>query len=328
MSLSELCANIITTRGDKSEYHEKDIMEFLTAPWGLGLGTTPGIPPLYPAQRFVIKFFYGLELDRGPVKDIIIKDKFNEEVLLRFNEWDYMMHLYNEGRLNRVFDGTAYPNMILAIGRRAGKTVMTSCILAYEMYRLLNKYSPQEYYGIMPEDVIYMTSVSTSRETATELFNKVTGNLERCEFFRKFRTEPTKQWMHFRSQRDLDKYGKEGRQSIALRVAACNAKGLRGPGNIVVGLDEMAHFFADDRNGSGSKIDEGEESTNDRSDAAIFKAVTPSVAKFKRKDGYPDGKVIGISSPAGKTGKFYDLFETAMSEKSDDYFVMRAPRGR
>jgi len=319
MSLSELCANIITKKDSNKDYLDKDAMEFITAPWGLAMGFNADVPPLYPAQRFIIKCYYGLELDEGSNRDIIINDQFNECEIYRFNEQEYMMYLFNEGRINRLYEpGKSYPNMVLVCGRRSGKSTITSCIIAYEVYKLLNKYCPQEYYGIMPEDPIKVTCISTSRDTASELFVKIVGHIERAEFFRKFRRKPTQQYVHLHTQRDLDKFGPNGMASINIRVAPCSAKGLRGPGNIAVALDEMAFFFADEKN-------TGAVSTKDRDDGAIYKAATPSVAKFKKPDGTPDGKIICLSSPGPKSGKFYKEYERSFEEDNEDLFMMQAP---
>jgi hypothetical protein len=319
MSLSELCSNLITARGDNKEYLDKDAIEFIMAPWGLAMGCNKDVPALYPVQRFIIRSYYGLILDDSPNRDIIIKDQFNERELYRFNEQEYMTYLFNEGRINRLYEpGNMVPNMVLVCGRRGGKSTVTSCIIAYEVYKLLNKYCPQEYYGIMPEDPIKVTCISTSRETANELFTKIVGHIERSEFFRKYRRKPTQQYVFLSTQRDLDKYGAKGLASINIRVAPCSAKGLRGPGNIVVALDEMAFFFADDKNA-------GVTSNKDRDDGAIYKAATPSVAKFKKPDGSPDGKIICLSSPGPKSGKFFKEYERSFDADNEDLLMMQAP---
>jgi hypothetical protein len=228
-----------------------------------------------------------------------------------------MQFLYNEGRINRLYEGNAQQNMVLVCGRRSGKTTITSTIIAYEAYKLLNKYCPQEYYGIMPEQDIRITCVSTSKDTASELFNMVTGHIERSEFFRKYRTKATAQWLRLRTQRDIDKYGGKGRTSLSIRVAPCSAKGLRGSNNMIIALDEMAFFFADEKNKDGN-------SNKDKNDKAIYTAVTPSVAKFKKSDGSPDGKIICISSPGSKSGKFFEEYERSF-EEDNDLFMMQAP---
>ena len=228
-----------------------------------------------------------------------------------------------EHREDQVYDLTVPEGeSFVANGMTNHNTTVVACIIAYETYRLLNKYCPQEYYGIMPEDDIRITCVSTGKDTAAELFNKVTGHLERCEFFRKYRGKPTKQRMLLRSQRDLDKYGESGRATISVNVAPCSAKGLRGHNNIIVTLDEMAFFFAEERK---SDSDTSGSSGSDRNDKSIYNAVTPSVAKFKRPDGSPDGKIICISSPYGKMGKFYEEYERSWSDKSNDLLMIQAP---
>lgn len=319
MSIAELCTTFIKSEKDSSKILDKNIIEFCTAEWGLGLGTVKDVPPLYPAQRFIIKFYYGLDLDNSSKRDIIIKDRFNEIELYRFNEVEYANYLYNEGRINKKYPTNLYTDLILVCGRRSGKSSVTACIIAYETYRLLNKYCPQEYYGIMPEDDIRITCVSTGKDTAAELFNKVTGHLERSEFFRKFRDRPTKQRMKLRSQRDIDKFGEKGRSTISIDVAPCSAKGLRGRNNLIVALDEMAFFFYDEI--KNSKKAKG----SDKNDKAIYDAVTPSVAKFKKPDGSPDGKIICISSPFGRNGKFYEEYERSFKEETTNTLMVQAP---
>lgn len=215
-----------------------------------------------------------------------------------------------------VPDGASF----VANGMTNHNTTITSCIKTYELYKLLNKYSPQEYYGIMPEDTIKLTCISTSKDTASELFTKIVGHVERSEFFRKYRAKPTQQYMNFRTQRDLDKYGQKGLASVSLRVAPCSAKGLRGPGNISIGLDEFAFFFADEagRGGSGG-------GARNAGGEAIYEAASPSVAKFKKPDGSPDGKIVCLSSPGPKSGKFYTEYERSFEDENEDIFMLQAP---
>jgi intein/homing endonuclease len=231
--------------------------------------------------------------------------------------WDKVIS--KESDKSRVYDlNVPDGESFVANGMTNHNSTITSCIIAYEVYKLLNKYCPQEYYSIMPEDPIKVTCISTSRDTASELFTKIVGHVERSEFFRKYRRKPTQQYVYLHTQRDLDKYGPKGMASLIIRVAPCSAKGLRGPGNIVVALDEMAFFFADEKNA-------GVTSNKDRDDGAIYKAAQPSVAKFKKPDGTPDGKIICLSSPGPKSGKFFSEFERSFEDDNEDLFMMQAP---
>lgn len=264
----------------------------------------------YPRLKNVIEISNSINSDK------LIVSHF-EEILAANYYWDRVISV--EANKNRVYDlNVPDGESFVANGMTNHNSTITSCIISYEVYKLLNKYCPQEYYGIMPEDPIKVTCISTSRDTASELFTKIVGHIERSEFFRKYRRKPTQQYVYLHTQRDLDKYGDKGLASINIRVAPCSAKGLRGPGNIVVALDEMAFFFADEKNG-------GTTSNKDRDDGAIYKAATPSVAKFKKPDGAPDGKIICLSSPGPKSGKFFKEFERSFEDDNEDLFMMQAP---
>jgi intein/homing endonuclease len=263
----------------------------------------------YPRIKVAIGVAKSVGANYGFIKhfeDIIESGYFFDEIVTVSN-----------GR-NRVYDlNVPEGESFVANGITNHNTTITSSIISYEAYKLLNKYSPQEYYGIMPEQDIRITCISTSKDAASELFNMVTGHIERSEFFRKYRNKATAQWLYLRTQRDIDKYGAKGRSSVSIRVAPCSARGLRGANNIVVALDEMAFFFSDEKN-------KDSESNKDKNDRAIYKAVTPSVARFKKPDGSPDGKVICISSPGPKTGKFFEEYERSF-EESSSLFMMQAP---
>lgn len=318
MAISNLCTKFIKSKADSKVVGEKNIMEFCSAEWGLGLGTVSGTPDLYPSQKFILKCYYGLELDGGSNRDIIVNDQFNEIERYRFNEKEYAKYLYNEGRINISEVTKPYNNIVLIAGRRGGKTTITSCIIAYETYKLLIKYSPQEYFGIMPEDDIRLTCISTSKETASELFNKVTGHLDRSEFFRRYRLTGTKSSMYLQTQRDIEKYGRNNRATISIHVAPCSAKGVRGHGNVVIGLDEMAHFFEDEKS-------KGLVTGSDKNDRSIYNAVTPSIAKFKGTDGKFCGKIICISSPGVKSGKFFEEYERSFKKDCSDLLMIQTP---
>jgi hypothetical protein len=319
MTISKLCANFIKNTTKSTITGEKNIVEFCTAEWGLGLGTVQDVPPLSPAQMFILKCYYGLEPDDSSNRNIIINDQFNEVEKYRFNEKEYIDYLYNEGRINVTNIEHPYNNIVLIAGRRGGKTLITSCIVAYETYKLLSKYSPQEFFGLMPESDIRLTGISTSKETASELFNAVTGHLDRSEFFRRYRLQGTKQSMYLQTQRDIDKFGRNNRATVSIHIAPCSAKGVRGHSNITVCLDEMAHFFEDEKS-------KGLVTGSDHNDRSIYNAVTPSIARFKgAKDKKFYGKIICISSPGVKAGKFYEEYERSFKKDVKDLLMMQLP---
>lgn len=314
MSLSELCTNYIGSTKLKDET-ERNIIEFAEAPWGLGLGTIEGMPPLYPGQKFIFKCYYNIPLSTAE-RNIIIKDKFAEKILYRFNEMEYLHFLYNEGRINvKEITGESEdtrPNLLLVIGRRGLKTSSIAVLVSFETYKLLKKVSPQEYYNIMPDDEIRVSCIATNQEQASELFRRIGGHLERSEYFKKYREKPTQTYMRLSTQRDIEQYGHGNRSSIRIVASPCTGRGLRSHNNIIAVMDEIGHFFE-------------AETAGDKSDRAVYEAVTPSVARFSSPEGDLHGRVICISSPNDRSGKFFELYQRSMESDCDDLLMIQAP---
>lgn len=282
----------------------KDIITFLESPWGLNLNETT--QPLLPAQKFIMKVYYKIPLD-DTKKTIIVRDKFNERTLYELTEKQYLEFLYNEGRCNiKYIDDKPRNELVLIIGRRGSKSTITSWIAAYETYKLLKAHHPQKFYGLLPDAEIYITTVATSEDQANLLFRQILGHYAQCTYFHRYMNRPTADKVLIRSRRDLEKYGDEGKSSIIVRSAPCSARGLRGAGNILVIMDEQAHFV-------------DEKSQSNKSDKAVYDAITPSVAQFGN-----DGKIINISSPLNKSGMLWDLHCQAL-DGAENILMIQAP---
>lgn len=297
-----------------------DIITFVESDWGLGM-------TLYPVQRVILKATYGIELDDDPSNRFTITD-WRRENPREFTEAEYLRYLHEEGRCNisEVVPGQERRHLILSIGRRSGKTLISSCVAAYETYKLINKGNPQSYYGLSPSSTIQLISVATGKDQASLLYNEVSGHFTKCEFFRRYTANHTMSYARFQTPFDIEQFGpyaenNSARASIKVTFHACNAKGLRGAGNVVVILDEVAHFVEQ----GGSSAEE------------VYQAVGPSIGTFTPKDefGQPvegpktpsDGRMIMISSPLGKQGLFYKKFMQGMSggKDSEHMLCVRAP---
>ena len=151
--------------------------------------------------------------------------------------------------------------------------------------------------------------------------NLVTGN---CGFFRPYSANSTQSFSKFQTPQDIVRYGaygtdKTAKATLKVTFKSCIAKGLRGAGNLVVIMDEMAHF-----------TDEGQSSAE-----SVYNAITPSTSTFSPKDptdtrnsiGPVEGRIISISSPLGRQGQFYTLFRLGMKggTVADNMLVMEAP---
>lgn len=300
-----------------------NILEYIEQPWGLGMN-------LFPAQRFIVKLYYNLPLDEH-VKTITVTDMFGTKVLHTLTEREYLSYLFNEGRCNIGEQDHERRELVLAIGRRAGKTTLSGIFASYEVYRLLNLNNPQNFYGLPNGNRIQIISVATDKDQASILFNEVTSHLAKCEYFKPYIANNTLSHIQFRTPYDIQTFGPtvrhqdgkftsfNGKATLRVTFKSCIAKGLRGAGNVVIILDEMAHF--QDKGNSSAK--------------EIYDAVTPSAAAFSPKNpdnpqepiGSVESRIICISSPLNKAGKFYELYHLAMSKGlgSENILAIQAP---
>ena len=243
-----------------------------------------------------------------------------------FTEAGYLRYLYENGRSNvaEVIPGKERREMILSIGRRSGKTTISACIAAYETYKLIKKGHPQGYYGLPDSNVIQIISVATDKDQAGLLYREVHGHFTNCDYFGTYMANATQTFATFQTPNDIDRFGSyadnnKARFSIKVTFRSCVAKGLRGAGNIVVILDEVAHFT--DKGQSGAK--------------EVYDAVTPSTSAFSKKDpddtrrpiGPVEGRIILISSPLGKQGQFFRLFQIGMrgGRAAENMLCIEAP---
>lgn len=279
-----------------------NIIEFVEDSWGLGM-------QLFPVQKLVLKAHYGLELDN---KDFFTITDWRRQNARQMTEKTYLEYLYNEGRSNikEVIPGEERREMILSIGRRSGKTTISACVSAFEAYKLIFKGDPQAYYGLPQSNMIQLISVATDKDQAGLLYQEVSGHFRSCAFFGPYTANNTMSYARFQTPKDIERYGQytddpSAKATIKVTFRSCVAKGLRGAGNILVILDEVAHF-----------TDAGQSSAD-----AVYNAVVPSTSAYSPKDpkdrrkpiGDVEGRVILISSPIGRQGLFYKMFQIGMA---------------
>lgn len=345
MSLADLAANVGRRDDAVDAIDVVDIITFIESSWGLELR-------LYPVQRIILKAHYGMALDDnelgypldGPVPSnhphyddapldedgcylyrIVVTD-WRRENAQYLTEAGYLKFLYAEGRCNieEVVPGRQRREMVLSVGRRSGKTLITSCVVAYETYKLLQRYNAQKHYGTSQSNVIQLVSVATDKDQAGLLFNEAKGHFTSCDFFLPYTANNTQSFYTFQSNYDIDRYGSyqdnsKAPYSFKVTFKSCVAKGLRGGNNILVALDEAAHFG-----------EAGQASAD-----SVYQAVEPSTRTFSPKDpnnktrpiSENEGRIILISSPLGKQGLFYKQFRIGFGDNkaADNLLCIQAP---
>lgn len=276
---------------------------------------------LFPAQRFILKLYYGLPLD-DVTKTIKVKDPFTDKLEYEFTEVEYLKYLHVQGRCNiSEQDPKARYELVLVLGRRSGKSTLAAIIAAYELYRLLRRGCPQEHYGVSPVNEIRILCIANDKEQASIVYGEMSGYINQVDYFKTSITHDTQTYMKFQTDYDKKKYG-EGtgrRASIISTFKSSIAKGLRGRGTICVILDELA-FFVDDGKSSAQRV---------------YKAITPGIGQFSPKDpnnkhvpvGPPEGRIISISSPDAREGFFYNLYQLSLTKDkaSSNMLMLQAP---
>lgn len=281
---------------------------------------------LFPVQKFIVKLYYNIPLEEVE-KTIKVTDKFGGEVLHEFTEKEYLEFLYDNGRCNiRAQDGRERRELILVLGRRSGKSELSSIFAAYELYKLLYRGFPQSYYGMPSASEIRVLCVANDKEQASIVFGNMQGHLESVDYFKESVANTTQTFLKFRTEHDKKKFGAEGKASLSATFKSSIAKGLRGRGIICAILDEIA-FFVDNGKSSAERV---------------YRAINPSLAQFSPKDPknkhipmtMPDGsqadtegRMILISSPDAKDGFFFRQYQKAMSKDKagENMLMIQAP---
>ena len=234
------------------------------------------------------------------------------EVLAHFGRLQKLDYFFDpvmviEDGQNPVYDlNVPDGESFVANGMTNHNTFISACIVAYEVYKLLLKGNPQGYYGLGSTSEIGLVSVATAQPQAGLLYAEASGHFAKCGFFGPYTANNTMTYAKFQSPGDIKRFGRykdnnAAKATIKVTFASCIAKGLRGPGNMLIILDELAHF--NDVGQSDAKT--------------VFDAITPSIATFSPKDpedsripiGPVEGRIISISSPMGRSGFFYELFQ-------------------
>jgi hypothetical protein len=301
-----------------------NILEYFDADWGLN---REGRLKLYPVQRVILKLFYNIPLD-DKEKCVEVRDMFNTKTLYRFTEVEYLEYLHEEGRCNiGEQDFSERRTLVLPIGRRSGKSFLSAVIASYETYRLLHLQDPYAFYGLDAGIPISIVCLASDKKQAGIIFSAAHNHYLRVPFFSQYAANDTLSYCSFQTAKDIELGGRwnTGRNSnaptsIQATFQACQHAGVRGYGNLIVILDEFAHF---------------RDASNKANSSLVWDAVTPSTATFSPKDpadstkpiGTTDGRIMVISSPWVRSGKFYELFEQAFrgGDAGADLLVIQAP---
>lgn len=266
--------------------------------------------------------------DRATIEDEDEIDEFMSEAEIQsktmiqemIEQWggDYWLGPQIENLRNS--DRNPFNTLVLALGRRSGKSFLAALIAAYETYKLLtvvtcmkcqdvfNKKSgskcprcgktlinhPQSYYKLKGTDSLFIIMSSTSTKQARDnMLDKFYGlMITQTEWFKeKYLKDDQTGEVYFKSEYD-EKYNEEQydlgqpafKGSIRVMLAGANAKAQHGRGSVLTIFDEFDLFNV-----------EGVDT-----DKAVIEALLPASAKYRQTRG--DGRIVAISMPGEKIG--------------------------
>ena len=162
---------------------------------------------LYPVQKFIVKLYYGEPLDTIN-RTIKVSDRLNTKTLYNFTEAEYLKYLFDNGRCNiGEQDGRMRRELILCLGRRSGKSALSSIFASYELYKLLRRGSPQSFYGMPYGSEIRVLCVANDKEQASIVYGDMQSHVESVDYFKNSIANTTQTFLKFRTANDKKKFG-------------------------------------------------------------------------------------------------------------------------
>ncbi|NVM20575.1 MAG: hypothetical protein HWN68_02205 [Desulfobacterales bacterium] len=180
-----------------------------------------------------------------------------------------------------------YDELVLVMGRKSAKTEMSADATLFEVYKLLQIKEPRKYYRLAKKN-IYAMNVATNRDQAIDVT------------FDAILTLAESSWYLEECIVDVREKGGELEfyKNIIALAHSSSARGGRGYQCIVIIFDEIGHYI--------------DTKTGNQSGTMVYNALKPNVKPFKWRG---DGKVINISSPAGRQGILWENYWYVMQDQ-------------
>jgi len=257
---------------------------------------------LFDSQKIILKFFYaGTKFNedlRITEYDLTVIKGWELEQSWIFNGEKNKLKAYNK---NIVDKNSWFSDLVLILGRRSGKSYISSLIASYEAYKLICLKNPQKFYEISSGTSIWIINTAVNAEQAqTIIFSALREFIHKCPVFEGRIAKETVNSIYLYTDADLEENekikkvgGRPKDGSVVVASGNSNSAALRGHTVAAVIYDEMAHYVTSDGKASAEEV---------------YQALSPSTATFKP---FGDGRNIVISSPDLPHGFFWDHYNNA-----------------
>jgi hypothetical protein len=270
------------------------------------------ITPLL-SQRVILKLYAG--------------EKLLSEVLpgYEMSEQEWFDTMYDKGYFpskikEAVEEGRGFQDILLVVGRRGGKSTMIAVAALYSVYKVLMYDNPQKYYNMQEGSVIEISvAAKTGKQAERAPFAKIRAICEKAIIndspLARVVEDIKSQTIIFLTEADRTKREKLKEQGIrrpnygTIHIEAYNSNtdSFRGGAVIAAIMDEFAQYSIHQQTGE---------------DAAeyFYDTLVPSVHQFKE-----DGRVFILSTPQGKVGKFWQLYNDVWEGESTNTIGVKMP---
>lgn len=255
---------------------------------------------LYPRQVTLIKLVF--------LRDDLFTD-YDHMVL---NEWitsyaasgnnGVQTDVYRRIELLKADGYKWFREILLVMGRRAGKGHISALAFAYVIWNYLAKGDPQGHYGVDRDKQLALFVFAGKKDQAKanlfgDVYNVVTGAPCFGRYINRAIVESISIFApyDFVRMRDRAERGVQVGKDPATFIIQPKESTLmagRGPASFALGFDEMAHVVATGAN---------------RSAEEVYTASTPSLDQFGK-----DAFIVEPSSPWQKMGQFYENYQHAL----------------
>jgi hypothetical protein len=181
----------IVAEGMQQDQTTMDVVQFATEILGVRL---------WPTQRAILKALYNLPLEKGLWRDLCINltgrtSAEREEEIFSWcsrydmhpdDPWDEREILQQWSLDNKTtwVEGQEYQELCLECGMRGSKTSLTSIMVTFEFYKLLQLKDPAASFGLMAGSLIAFLVLATSEKQSKDtLFAAVKGRIEHSPYF-------------------------------------------------------------------------------------------------------------------------------------------------
>jgi hypothetical protein len=174
--------------------------------------------------------------------------------------------------------------MILSIGRRTGKNLLSGFIATYTIVQLLQMMNPHPVFGLTRRQRLNVLCFSMNTSMRNELTSSIRYNIENCQYLQDAVVNNSRTNITFETfagrQAGLD----QGNLSIRSYSSVARTRGFSA---VQLVINELAHM------------------TNEHE---VFSALMPTVT--------PPGRYAILSTPREASGRFYDAFTHGMRNDS------------